>query len=145
MIAIQDHAIIGSLENEFLRIEPYGPNAIRVRASMGKISDENWTLLSPETSDCKIVTQEDGSLRMKNGRIELVITADSRISFWNSQGQLLTEEYWMDERDQPARLMRGHVGGASSIELRLKPQKNEHFYGLGQDCLLYTSDAADEL
>ena len=135
MIAIQDHAIIGSLENEFLRIEPYGPNAIRVRASMGKISDENWTLLSPEASDCKIVTQEDGSLRMKNGRIELVITADSRISFWNSEGQLLTEEYWMDERDQPARLMRGHVGGASSIELRLKPQKNEHFYGLGQDGL----------
>lgn len=65
MITIQDHAIIGSLENEFLRIEPYGPNAIRVRASMGKISDENWTLLSPEASDCKIVTQEDGSLRMK--------------------------------------------------------------------------------
>ena len=25
MITIQDHAIIGSLENEFLRIEPYGP------------------------------------------------------------------------------------------------------------------------
>ena len=49
MIAIQDHAIIGSLENEFLRIEPYGPNAIRVRASMGKISDENWTLLRPLT------------------------------------------------------------------------------------------------
>ena len=142
MIAIQDHAIIGSLENEFLRIEPYGPNAIRVRASMGKISDENWTLLSPETSDCKIVTQEDGSLRMKNGRIELVITADSRISFWNSEGQLLTEEYWMDERDQPARLMRGHVGGASSIELRLKPQKNEHFYGLGQDGLDVSERAA---
>ena len=78
MIAIQDHAIIGRLENEFLRIEPYGPNAIRVRASMGKISDENWTLLPPEASDCEIVTQEDGSLRMKNGRIELVITADSR-------------------------------------------------------------------
>lgn len=45
MLYTQEQALIWEHDHETLRIEPWGPNAFRVRASKDKLKDEDWALL----------------------------------------------------------------------------------------------------
>ena len=56
MIRRKDCALEFHREGEILRVEPYGPGVIRVRASLDRIREENWTLLPAE--DCAAYTEQ---------------------------------------------------------------------------------------
>ena len=119
-------------EGEFLQLEGYGPDVIRVRASLNPVTDEGWTLLAAEPYAAHIY-EEDGLTWLKNGKIKVSLSSGGRLAFYKEDGSLLLQEKWMEERDQPGRILRGFPGGAARLEAHFLPQENEHFYGMGQE------------
>lgn len=120
-------------EGEHVRIEPYGPGIVRVRAALGEIADLDWTLQAAKDSDVVIQNDETGNMIMVNQNLRVVVSPDGRISFWKMSGELLFEELWRNERDIAARVMRGQEGGLVHIELHIRANTEEHFYGMGQE------------
>lgn len=132
MVRTAQNKIFIFREGEKVQIEAYGEHIIRVRASKGEIENLNWTLLPPK-EDRASVSEEGDNVVLENGGIRAVVSSDGKISFKNQAGEVLFEELWRNERDIDARVLRGHVGGSSHIELHLRQYAGEHFYGLGQE------------
>lgn len=132
MVRTAQNKIFIFREGEKVQIEAYGEHIIRVRASKGEIEDLNWTLLPPK-EDRASVSEEGDNVVLENGGIRAVVSSDGKIAFKNQAGEVLFEELWRNERDIDARVIRGHVGGSSHIELHLRQYAGEHFYGLGQE------------
>lgn len=132
MVRTAQNKIFIFREGEKVQIEAYGEHIIRVRASKGEIEDLNWTLLPPK-EDQASVSEEGDNVVLENGGIRAVVSSDGKIAFKNQAGEVLFEELWRNERDIDARVLRGHVGGSSHIELHLRQYAGEHFYGLGQE------------
>lgn len=132
MILRKENSISFVREGEFLRLDAYGPDIIRVRASLDPVSEEKWTLLDPEP--CMVRTYENnGEVFLENGKITAALSEGGHLSFHGKDGKLLLEEKWTSERDQPARILRGFPGGAARLEEHFHPQTGEHFYGMGQE------------
>ncbi len=123
-------------DGEVLCVEPYGEDIIRVRATKNrKITEESWTLLPPE-ADSALVEQSEAKVILKNGKLVAEILADGTITFLNQNGQVLLEEYWIDERalTVPVRRAREYRAVSSNqykLAQYFKPQKGERFYGMG--------------
>lgn len=119
-------------DGEHVLVESYGSGVIRVRVSLGEIWDQNWTLLPIEKSEVEIY-EEDNNLIINNQGIYVKVTSDGKLSFWNEKDELLLNELWRNERDLPARVLRGYVGGTAHLEQHFCANAKEHFYGLGQE------------
>lgn len=130
---VSDQQLLYRRENEVLYIEPYGPNILRVRVVIdSNVPKEDWTLLPPEPCKCSIsVTPEVG--KIVNGKIRAEITNTGHISFYNQNNRVLVKEQWTLERDQEARIYRGKGGHYFYAEVQFCPNRNEHFYGMGQE------------
>lgn len=133
MVKNSDKRIIIFREGEKVQVEPYGEHVIRVRASIGEIAGLDWTLLPAGSDQAAVGEDEDGKTILKSGNIRAEVTEDGKISFRNQRDEVLFEELWRNERDIGARVIRGHVGGVSHLELNLCAYEQEHFYGLGQE------------
>ena len=100
MIRVNGQTIEFCREGEILRAEPYGAGILRVRASAGRIEEENWTLLPAEPCGVKAERLTEGAV-LKNGDLELVISENGRIRFLDpdgiAAGSAFTEG--MDRRD----------------------------------------------
>lgn len=120
-------------EGEFVQVEAYGPNAVRVRASAGEIADLDWTLLEPLKARVEICDGKDGTIQLTNGKICVEVSGDGHIAFFNQEHRLLLKELWRNERDIGARIIRGHNGGLFHLEQNFCQSVGEHFYGLGQE------------
>ena len=132
MIRTDNTGITILREGENVQIEPYGKHIIRVRAAAGEIQDLNWTLLEPGEAEAEIRTTEKEAVLI-NGDIQVKVTEDGKISFWNRKEELLLQELWRNERDIPGRVIRGKEGGLFHVEQHLCAMAGEHFYGLGQE------------
>ncbi len=157
-------------DNEIIRIEAWGNNALRVRISRNYSIDESqdWALLprkelldGGDTARASISFEGDASapgqaaagaanassaasskgVRISNGAIEARINGEGWISFYNSEGDLLLEEYWrnrsrLDRFTSPlnigARELKGIPGGAWRASLRFEARDDEKIYGMGQ-------------
>lgn len=120
-------------DGEHVLVEAYGPDVIRVRASLGEIADLDWTLLPAEESEVVISDDEDHNLIINNQGIYVKVSVDGKLSFWNHKGELLFKELWRNERDLPARVLRGYAGNTAHLEQHFCANVKEHFYGLGQE------------
>lgn len=134
MLTIQEHSsILLQKEGEVLLVEPYGPDVLRVRCSIGPgIHHQDWTLLPPKPSQAKAERREDRCV-LENGRISCHLTEKGQLTFYNQAGKVLLQEEWTSERDMRGRFIRTVSGDLCRFETQFFPHENEHLYGMGQE------------
>lgn len=79
-------------------IEPWGENALRVRATNSTMPTEDWALLAPTPVESKTTVSKDKGVIL-NGQIRGQISRRGKVSIYNSKGDLLLEEYSRNRRD----------------------------------------------
>ncbi|HHV13608.1 MAG TPA: family 31 glucosidase [Clostridiales bacterium] len=143
MLKTDNKKLIFHYDAEELWIEPWGKNALRIRASKNdSIPEENWALLDGPETDVRIEVKEDGA-SIQNGKIKAVISRFGKIMIFNQKGELLIEEYSRNRRDVldrkcsaievEAREFKPIVGGDYHLTWRLESiHSNERIYGMGQ-------------
>ncbi len=152
MIKQDGNRIRYHFDAEELWIEPWGENALRIRATKcSSMPLENYAL--NDLDDIKINTQTDGEISnititddgadIANGKICAHISKGGKITIKNSKGELLLEEYWrnrmdvMDEKcsaiEVEAREFRPNIGGDYHLTMRFESiDPKEKIYGMGQ-------------
>lgn len=138
-----DTKLIYHYDAEELWIEPWGKNALRIRATKNDvISEENWALLNVAKEKVTIEVQEDMA-SIENGNIKAVVTKSGKIMIYNQKGELLLEEYNRNRRDifdskcsaieVEAREFKPIIGGDYHLTWRLESlHSDEKLYGMGQ-------------
>jgi alpha-D-xyloside xylohydrolase len=130
------NALIFELNHETVRIEPWGRDSLRVRATIAPSLGDNVysTLLEPAASQPVIeITEQLATIR--NGAVQAEVSATGRIRFINAASgkELLCEEEHRLPYGWPApRTYRTLAGDAFHIEVRFLARDDEHFFGLGQ-------------
>lgn len=105
-------------DGEMVCIEPWGENALRVRASRNRaFTEQDWALEEPAEHHGTVEIFEDASAdgmayanmytgkdtsygRICNGKIRAVINADGVLSFEKADGTLLLKENWRRLQDE---------------------------------------------
>lgn len=143
MLKQEGNRIIFHYDAEELWIEPWGENAVRIRATKNAhMPEENWALLPQKNTMCEISFNETGA-SLTNGKVKVCITSGGKITIYNQKGELLLEEYWRNRRDLldpkcsaievEAREFCPNIGGDYHLTMRLQSvDKNEKIYGMGQ-------------
>lgn len=143
MFSIDNQKLIFHYDAEEVWIEPWGTNAVRIRASKNDtIPEENWALLDAPKSDSVIEVNENYAY-LQNGKIKAVISRFGKITVYNQKGELLLEEYCRNRRDIldakcsaieiEAREFKPIVGGDYHLTWRLESLfSDEKIYGMGQ-------------
>ncbi len=138
-----------SYDEHKLRIEPWGANSLRVRATqLSDFKDEAWALMPVETpQDVEVSRLEDGA-KIVNGNISAVINERGQVSFYNQDGKLLLEEFWRMRTTSglpedpstkyfspltlPARDFKPLGSDKYELRARFEAQPGEKIYGMGQ-------------
>lgn len=143
MLDIKNKKLVFHYDTEEVWIEPWGNNALRVRATKEhQMPEEDWALLKGEGGECEIAFTEQGAY-ISNGKIRAEITKLGKIMIYNSQGKLLLEEYCRNRRDVldrkcsaievEAREFKPIPGGDYHLTMRFESvDKEEKIYGMGQ-------------
>lgn len=138
-----DNKLIFHYDAEELWIEPWGKNALRIRASKNDaMSEENWALLNIPREEAFIERMDDCAI-IQNGKVKAVVTKFGKIMIYNQKGELLLEEYNRNRRDVldskcsaievEAREFRPIVGGDYHLTWRLESlHVDEKIFGMGQ-------------
>ncbi len=140
MITVEKNALLYSSCGETLRVEAYGSNALRVRATK-KASFRNGNGAS-ETRPCSraVETSADHGASIRNGKLRAELSPEGKLVFYSGSKKLLEELHRI--RTVPtvhinalfmgAREYRGIPGGDYEITLRFEANDGEHLYGMGQ-------------
>ena len=137
-------ALFFRYDTEKVLIEPWGENALRVRATKGQsIIDNNWALLSPTKTNPTITINNDFA-DIQNGKIRLEISKAGKIEIFKSSGEKIIEEYARNRRDicHPkcsaleieAREFKP-IAGSDNYHLTMRFEtldQEEKIYGMGQ-------------
>lgn len=141
---IQDHALIYHKVHETLRIEPWGKNALRVRATYNKqFTNENWGLEAENEIDKTNlnIEIEDGMGIITNGAIRATINDCGVLSFYHGDQRILHEfrrNYYGSQTEEcialkyEPRVFKGIAGDEWSIQQRFEANEDEKIYGMGQ-------------
>nr|AIF26052.1 putative glucosidase [uncultured bacterium Ad_125_D08] len=154
--SVDNGALIARHMGETLRIEPWGRDALRVRATMlPGIEERDWALIEPaEAAAPQIeITEEphwvgDGTTDTRpiasitNGRVRAVVNFAGVISFYRD-GALILREYYrcydgtLSRSSRCLKLVnrewKGVIGGGeSALTVRFDPNDGERIYGMGQ-------------
>ena len=142
MLMQQENRLCYQFDAEKLWIEPWGPNALRIRATKeAHMPREDWALKSVESRGEITITEKEG--RIRNGKITAVLSAGGKLTVYNQDGKLLLEEYSRNRKDLldakcsalevEARELRPIPGGDYHLTLRLESvDPEERLYGMGQ-------------
>ena len=149
-------ALVARRMGETLRIEPWGKDALRVRATMESAPvDQDWALtepVAPEPAQIRIGDKPhwvgDGTIDTRpiasitNGRIKAVVNFAGVITFYRDEKRIL-REYYRDYEGTLSRSSRclkvvnrewkGVIGGSEyALTVRFDPNEGERIYGMGQ-------------
>ncbi|NGO71683.1 glycoside hydrolase family 31 protein [Streptomyces sp. SB3404] len=120
---------------ETVRIEPWGPDALRVRARLGGplLPDLPGALQEPPPAARGTVRYADGRATIANGAIRAELDAKGLLRFVRTDdgGELLAEErahFWWPG----SRLYTATGNGYHRLEQRFSAYAGERLYGLGQ-------------
>ena len=143
----QEGRLIRRYDGETLWIEPWGENALRVRASyLPEMPQQDWALHAPAPVEPEIRIEER-TATIVNGKIRAEISEGGCISFYDGNGNLLLEEQWRTRdpghTQQSSLEIRGRefrpiLGGDYKLTMRFEPNPGEKIFGMGQyqdDCL----------
>ena len=156
MICQDGKALLYCFDNEIVRIEPWGKNALRVRATYNTcINDNNWALTEPveETESCVTTytdpnaaapngfyePKNDSYTQITNGNISARIDLRGVITFVNQDGKVLLKENWRRLKDNPSmslnyfgREFKSVDGDNYRIVFRFLANDEEKIFGMGQ-------------
>ncbi|MEX2606659.1 MAG: TIM-barrel domain-containing protein, partial [Kiritimatiellia bacterium] len=126
-------ALIWTSRHETLRIEPWGPHSIRVRATrLAAFTDLPGALLPQEESEVEI-TRNVNSVELRNGKLTVRLSYAGRLEFLRSAtGEILLEEPLTEILHTSGRKYRHAEGDLEQLEARFLAKEGESFYGLGQ-------------
>lgn len=158
----ENGALVCRRMGETLRIEPWGKDSFRVRASMSpKFTGNDWALTeSVEKCDAQITIEEedhwvgDGTTDKRptasivNGHLKAVVNFAGVISFYHDH-KLILREYFrnyegtLSKESRCLKLVnrewKGVIGGSEySLNVKFESDKKEKIFGMGQyqqDCL----------
>ncbi len=138
------NALTARRQGETLRIEGWGKDSLRVRASMDREMDtRNWALTErPEETMCVVETDGNTSASITNGRIKAVVNHAGVISFYKDD-ELILREYYRNYDGTISRESRclklvgrewkGVFGGSEySLCVRFESNDGEKLFGMGQ-------------
>lgn len=146
MLQQEGNRLIFRYDAEKLWIEPWGPDALRIRATkLAEMPSENWALQEEvkATSPCVSITNASASIT--NGSIKAVVNSSGKLMIYNSiTGKLLLEEYSRNRNDlldpkcsslQIEARELAPIPGTSSYKLSARFESldpKEKIYGMGQ-------------
>lgn len=143
MLEIRENRLVFHYDAETVWIEPWGTNALRIRATKeSQMPDEDWALSGRGADQGRSEYMEKGA-SLTNGKIRAEITKLGKIMVYNSDGKLLLEEYSRNRRDVldpkcsaievEAREFKPIPGGDYHLTMRFESlDKDEKIYGMGQ-------------
>lgn len=143
MLDIKENRLVYHYDAEEVWIEPWGDNALRIRATKeAQMPEEDWALCARDEEQAKFSYTEQGA-EIVNGKIRAKITKLGKIMVYHADGRLLLEEYCRNRRDVldkkcsaievEAREFKPIVGGDYHLTMRFESvDKNEKIYGMGQ-------------
>ena len=143
MLTVEENALIYRCNAETLRIEPWGKNAVRVRAwKQAEMPKENWALTQPHSSEAEIHETETG-YSLINGKLTVHLTRGGKLTAYNQNGKKLLEEYHRNRRnildpkcsaiEVEGREFKPIPGGDYHLTARFEsPDSREKLYGMGQ-------------
>jgi len=157
----EGNRLIRQSGTEILWIEGWG-EGLRVRATrLAQMPDEDWALLEEnkvKTNSVKInISPAHDGASITNGKITAKSNKEGWLSFYNSRGELLLEEYYRNRNDLmrycvplgiSARELKPVVGRSDyQLTLRFEANQGEHIWGMGQyqDGLIDKKGASLEL
>jgi alpha-D-xyloside xylohydrolase len=112
-------------------LQAWGAHGVRVRANLlGEPLELPGALLPIESAPATITLGETEAT-LRNGDLEVAITAAGHVTFRNANtGAVLLEE--AETAYSPARAFSHVAGSLQRMSARFQPQADERFYGLGQ-------------
>lgn len=140
-----NQALVIRHQGELLRIEAWGRDSLRVRATMyPDFTQRRWALSeepSDNPDDVKIVIDENSSASITNGRIQAQVNAAGVLSFFRD-GVLFLREYYRnyfgtESRESRCLKLIGRdykpiIGGDYSLTVRFESNDSEKLFGMGQ-------------
>lgn len=136
MLTIRDKKIWYERRGEQACIFGWGPDTLRFKAAPGgSVSDEDWNLLPPpktwEESEVK-VSMDNGRAVITNGIMKAEMYDNGKVIYYKNDEIILQEmtEYAFDAF---YRTYRANADSSFKANVLFKPDKEEHFYGLGQE------------
>lgn len=145
MFTQSENRLTYTYDHEILHLEPWGPNALRIRSTKSAaMPTEDWALDEPVPAIKPEVTIAEDQATITNGLLRATVSRRGKITMHNtSTGALILEEYARtraDVRDPKtsalevqAREFKPIVGGDYALTLRLESvSKKEKLYGMGQ-------------
>ncbi len=145
----EQNSLIGRSGNETLRIEPWGKNALRVRATMLPVFSDNDRALTETvekgSSSIKITTvPEDGKTifaSITNGLIRAEINSSGIIAFFKGDERVLYEynRFYGEPLSKESRCLKvagreftGLASDSFHLAVHFERNEKEHIYGMGQ-------------
>lgn len=120
MIFEREGSLYYQYDNETVRIDAWGKNAVRVRATKNReFIPQNWALDEEGRTDglVEINTDRDGGGKvyanmdsgkdrsegcLRNGKVMAVVNADGVLAFYNEEKKLMLKENWRRLKDKPS-------------------------------------------
>lgn len=133
-LSSSDHGLLFRLNHETLRIEAWGRDSLRVRATQAAQFQENHVsaLIESDPSDATIEQSENGA-SIRNGAITARISNSGAIQFIESDtGRELLSEKPIHALSVPSRHYLPTRGDLYQIQANFAAYQDEHIYGLGQ-------------
>ena len=135
MILTRDNLLIYRYRNETVHVEPWGANAVRVRATKNPAFPENdWALASRPSAQAEITVSPEGAV-LTNGKIRLSLSNNGKITVYHQKDERILEEYTRKfcALKIEAREFRPIPGGDYHLTARFQSlDPNERIYGMGQ-------------
>ena len=135
-LTITDNSIQFERRNEFARITAWGDGVLRFQSSPnGYLEEEDWILI--KQPDVKVVTKmEEHSASIENGIIKAEMFENGKVVYYKKNKisgdfEVLLEEMTEYAFDAFYRTYRANGSNTHRANVLFKPDKNEHFYGLG--------------
>ena len=151
----EQNALIARKGGETLRIEAWGKDSLRVRATMfPQLTGNDWALTEqPEATTAKIETYTqslrsgDGSFwdapmaSIENGRIKATVNYSGVLTFYRDGRQILKEHFRFYDGSvtreshclkRPARDWLPYTAGDYRLIVRFEPNDGEKLFGMGQ-------------
>lgn len=130
---VDGDSLLWNKGHDVLRVDPWGPDALRVRAGQHRLAEDTLSaLLDPPVTSAKVQVA-GAEATITNGNLRAVVDGDGGLRFERVDDgtELLAEEpahFWWGG----ARLMLPGGNGHHRLEQRFRAYPGERLYGLGQ-------------
>lgn len=123
------------MREQTLWVEPWGPNAVRVRATtLPTMPEPDWVLLPPaQNSDEAMVETGAKEGVLHHGRLKVTVDPKGRVRFFkDGADEALVEEVAFRTNYPPSRTFKSVGGDLSRAAAAFTAWDDERIYGLGQ-------------